>query len=239
MNCLRSLKFIDKLNKKYQRYGLKTLIVHPPEWKFEKDSANISEAIKKNKINIPVIIDKNKSLIKRFGINFWPAQILISDGKIISKHTGEGSYRILEKNIIRFLKIEKQQMIFAREPIYSKHPAIYLGKKKYGKIKKIRNKLKFGVVYVGGKWIQKKEYLENRGKNCYLTLLTRGRKINLVARSFSKSARIVIRLNNRFIRSLTISKPQLYNVIRLKDNAHKKLTLATNSKIAVYSFSFQ
>lgn len=239
MNCLRSLKFIQKLNKKYKKHGLKTLIVHPPEWKFEKDSANISEAIKKNRIKIPIIIDKNKSLIKKFGINFWPAQILVSDSKVVYKHVGEGSYRTLEKHIIRFLKIEKQQMIFAREPIYSKYPAIYLGKKKCGKIKKIENKLKSGIVYISGKWIQKEEHLENRGKDCNLTLLTEGKIIHFVARSFSKSAKIAIRLNNRFIKSLTIGKPQLYNVIKLKGNVQKKLTLTTNSKIAVYSFSFQ
>jgi len=31
MNCLRSLEFIKKIDDKYKKYGLKTIMIHPPE----------------------------------------------------------------------------------------------------------------------------------------------------------------------------------------------------------------
>ena len=43
MNCLRSLELIKKIDKKYKEFGLKTIIVHSPEWEFEKDSKNIDD----------------------------------------------------------------------------------------------------------------------------------------------------------------------------------------------------
>ena len=239
MNCLRSLDFIKKLDKKYRKYGLETVIAHTPEWEFEKDRKNIEYAVKKYKINFPIIIDKNRKLIKKFRLNFWPTQILMSKGKVLYKHIGEGSYKELEHKIIKFLKIKKLKRTFHKEPAYSKHPAIYLGKIKNGNVQCLTGKLKFGVVYIEGKWLQKSEFIENYGKNNSLTILTEGKTINFVAKSLGKSAKMIINLNNKAIKSLTISKPKLYNIVKLKNGMRQKLTLTTNSRIAVYSFSFQ
>ena len=239
MNCLRSLVFIKKLDKKYRKYGLEAVIIHTPEWEFEKDRKNIEYAVKKYNINFPIIIDKNRKLIKKFRLNFWPTQILMSKGKVIYKHIGEGSYKELENNIIRFLKIKKLKRVFHKEPDYSKYPAIYLGKRKRGKIQCLASKLKVGVVYAKGKWLQKSEFLENNEKNNSLTILTEGETINFVAKSLGKPAKMVIRLNNKAIKSLTISKPELYKIVKLKNQTRQKLTLTAKSRIAVYSFSFQ
>ena len=59
MHCLRSLDYIKKINNKYKKYGLKTILIHPPEWEFEKNSDNILHSIKKQKIKFPIIIDKD------------------------------------------------------------------------------------------------------------------------------------------------------------------------------------
>ena len=126
MNCLRSLDYIKKINNKYKKYGLKTILIHPPEWEFEKNGNNILHSIKKQKIKFPIIIDKDKKLIKKLKINFWPSQVLIKSSKnpknflghkksqrdffvnnrIIYKHTGEGNYKALENKIIDILKIK-------------------------------------------------------------------------------------------------------------------------------------
>ena len=58
MNCLRSLDFIKKIGNKYKKYGLKTILIHAPEWEFEKDHNNILRALKRYKIKFPIIIDK-------------------------------------------------------------------------------------------------------------------------------------------------------------------------------------
>ncbi|MBI2647205.1 hypothetical protein HYW99_01900, partial [Candidatus Woesearchaeota archaeon] len=186
MNCLRSLVYIKKIDNKYKQYGLETIIIHPPEWEFEKNVNNIIYALKRYNIKIPLIIDKNKKIIKRLKINFWPTQILIKNRKILYKHIGEGDYKNLENKIIKILKI-KTKKLFNKEPRYSKFPAIYLGKRKKAKITRLKSKLKFGIIHTKGNWLQKDEFLCSIGKEeSSLLILTKGKITNFVVRSINK-----------------------------------------------------
>ncbi|MBI2652287.1 redoxin domain-containing protein [Candidatus Woesearchaeota archaeon] len=242
MNCLRSLEFIKKIDKKYKKYGLETILIHPPEWKFERISRNIVYSLKKHNIKFPIIIDKNKKIIRKLKVDFWPTQILIRNKKIIHKHIGEGDYKNLEDKIIQLLKV-KAKKIFRKEPNYSKFPTVYCGKKKNGKIIEIKNKkLCFGAVYIDSKnkWKPGKEFLKSIKNNSLLTILTKGKIISFVAQSINKKPfKIDIRLNNKYIKNLIINKPQLYNLITLEDEKQHKLALTTKSNLAIYSFSFQ
>ncbi|MEK6949608.1 MAG: hypothetical protein AABX34_05270 [Nanoarchaeota archaeon] len=236
MNCLRSLNYIKKLGSKYKRYGLRTAIVHVPEWDFEKNKDNISMAIKKYGINFKNIVDKNKKLIKNLKINFWPAQILIKNNKIIYKHIGEGNYKALENKIMNVLKA-KTMVLFNNEPEYTKFHAIYAGKRKEGIILELKDKLKFGVIYKKGSWKQNDESLVGKGS---LTIRTKGKIISMVASSINKktiNSKIII--NNKNIRNLKINKPRLYEIIKLKDNKPKILSIETKSKLGIYSFAFR
>lgn len=228
INCLRSLGFIKKIDKKYRKFGLDTILIHPPEWEFEKLSGNIDSAIKQYKINFPIIIDKDKKMTKKLKINFWPTQILIRDGKMLYKHIKEGNYKKLESKIIQTLKI-KTKRLFDEEPKYSKFPTLYLGKRKQKK-----------AIYFDNQWVQKKEYLQSIKNNSSFTLLTKGNIINFVAESLSKKPiKMSVKINNKHVKNLTINKPQLYNIIKLENNKKRKLTLITKSGLVIYSFSFQ
>ena len=239
MNCLRSLNFINKMNDKYSKFGLEMIILHPPEWEFEKNSNNILKALEKYKIKFPVIIDKNKRIINKLKISFWPAQILIKDGTILYKHIGEGGYKRLEGSIRKTLKINVKK-IFDKEPRYANLPTIYLGIGKKGIIKNIGNQLKFGVIYTKGRWSRENEYLKSIGDDCSMTLLTKGNIINFVAKSIhKKSLEIKISLNNKYIKKIIIKEPRLYQILKLKNNGQNKLTLKTRTGLAIYSFSFQ
>jgi hypothetical protein len=239
MNCLRSLKYIKKIYSKYKKYGLEIKLIHPPEWKFEKNRENIISAFKKYNIKFPVIIDKNKKVINKLRVNFWPTQILIKNGNILYRHIGEGSYKNLENKIIDYLKI-KSRNIFGKEPKYNKFPTVYCGKKKNGRILREENKLKFGAVYSDGRCIQKQEYIKPTKNESSITILTKGKTIDFVAHSLNKkSITIIIKLNNKLVRRLTINKPRLYNLMKLNNNRQSKLTIITPKNIAIYSFSFQ
>lgn len=242
MNCLRSLESIKKIDASYKGFGFNTILIHPPEWEFEKDGKNISDAIKKYNINIPIIIDKSKKLIKKFKISFWPAQVLVKNGAVLYRHIGEGNYKKLEERIIKLLDVgnASPKRVFSREPEYSRFPAVYCGKKKHGKMLKFANKLKFGEVYVEGRWDQKKEFIKNNGAKCSLTILTRGTTINFVAESADKKpVKVDVRLNGRRIKNLDVNKPQLYKIIKLTEDKGHRLALAPDSGLKVYSFSFQ
>lgn len=236
MNCLRSLDYIKRIDNKYKKYGLKTILIHPPEWDFEKDSNNIIRAAKKYKIKMHIIIDKNKKIVKKLKINFWPTQILIKDRKILYKHIGEGNYKALEDNIIKALKI-KTKGAFNKEPKYTKLPTVYAGKKKKGIISELKDKLKLGIIYKNGAWKQNNESLTGKGS---LTIKTKGKIVSMVAGSINKNpVKINIKLNNKTNKNIAINEPRLYNLIKLKTNKSKILELSAKSKIAVYSFAFR
>ena len=225
MNCLRSLEYIKKIDNKYKKYGLKTILIHSPEWEFEKNSNNVLRAAKQYHIKIPIIIDKDKKIIKKLKINFWPTQILIKNNRIIYKHIGEGNYKKLENKIRAILKI-KSNAVFNNEPKYTKFQTIYAGKKKGG-----------GSLDKKGHWKQNNEFLEGKG---FLTLKTKGNIISLVAKSISnKPINVKIKVDNKLIKKMKINEPQLYKVVELKNNKSRTLTIETKSKIAVYSFAFQ
>lgn len=246
MNCLRSSEYIKKIDNKYKKYGLETMLIHPPEWDFEKEKKNIVANLKQNNINFPFIADGERKKIAEFGINFWPTQILVRQGKVVYKHIGEGNYKELENEIIDILEIKNLSLkkLFNKEPKYSKHPTVYCGKRKKGKIDYLINmnegKLDFGIIYTPEEWEQKEEYLQSMEDKQSLTIVTRGEIINFVAESLTKKPiKVAIQLNNKFIKNLTIERPQLYKLIELKTDRPEKLTLVTEKNLAIYSFSFQ
>ena len=62
----------------------------------------------------------------------------------------------------------------------------------------------------------------------------------MVASSINKktiNSKIII--NNKNIRNLKINKPRLYEIIKLKDNKPKILSIETKSKLGIYSFAFR
>ncbi|MBI2655789.1 hypothetical protein HYX06_05215 [Candidatus Woesearchaeota archaeon] len=226
MNCLRSLDCIKKIDDSYRKYGLKTIIIHAPEWDFEKSGKNILNAAEKYKIKIPIIIDKNRRIIKKLSVNFWPAQILMSDGKELYRHIGEGNYKKLESSIIKNLKI-KTKSIFHKEPKYSKFPTLYCGKRKGKKIR------------LNG-WIQKNEYIKSIKTNSVFTIKTKGKAVNFVAESLENNPITAkIKLNRAIVKKITINVPQLYNLIKTNDSKQKELVIIAPKKLAVYSFSYQ
>lgn len=226
MNCLRSLDYIKKIDNSYRKYGLKTIIIHAPEWHFEKSDKNILSAVEKYKIKIPVIMDKNKKIIKKLKISFWPAQILIKGGKTVYRHVGEGNYKKLENSITKNLK-RNAKSIFKKEPKYSKFPALYCGKRK-GKTIKLNG------------WIQKNEYMESIKNNSIISIKTEGKATNFVAESLkNKPITAKIKLNDIFTKKITINGPQLYNLIKTNDCKQKELAIMAPKNLAIYSFSFQ
>lgn len=239
MNCLRSLEFIKKIDKKYSNFGLSTILVHPPEWKFEKNLKNISYLIKKYRIDFPVIFDGDRKVIKKLSVDFWPAQLLVSNGKILYRHIGEGNYEKLEDKIAQLLKI-KTRRIFNKLPQYSRFPTVYCGRRKYGRVLDLGSKLKFGVVYAEGKWAQKEECLKSVRGRSSLTVLTKGKRVNFVAQSLAnKPIQVTIELNGKFHKKLAINRPQLYNLTKSGSDKQNKLAVITPKNLAVYSFSFQ
>jgi len=218
MNCRRSLEYISRINSRYKRYGLKTVLVHVPEWQFEKN--NVKKFIREHNIKIPLILDTKKRIIKKFAVNFWPAQILLDNDKLIYRHIGEGGYSQLEEAIRIKLKA-KTDKIFNTEPEYSKHPCTYFGRKK-----------KNHRFAIEGRWRQYNECIIGDGK---IHLTVRGKKILLVAAS-EKGSIIYIR-GNDFRDSIPIKRADLYLLKEFRTARKRRLSLIIMNPTRIYSLA--
>jgi thiol-disulfide isomerase/thioredoxin len=122
INSIRPMPYIDNWNQKYSDKGLVTVGVHSPEFEFEKNHANVNEAVKRFGINYPVIIDSDHGTWNAFENNYWPRFYLIdTQGYIRYDHIGEGDYDQIEKSI-QSLVAERASLMGAKEISFNKKP---------------------------------------------------------------------------------------------------------------------
>jgi peroxiredoxin len=104
INCYRESPYVESLWKRYKDYGLVVVGVHSPEFDFEKNPANILNAIKAEGITYPVVTDGEKQIWNKFGNHFWPGNYLIDPhGEVVYTQFGEGGYAKEEETIRKHL----------------------------------------------------------------------------------------------------------------------------------------
>jgi cytochrome c biogenesis protein CcdA/thiol-disulfide isomerase/thioredoxin len=107
INCLRTLPHVEAWYRKYRRDGLVVVGVHTPEFPFEKEAANVDEAIASNGLTYPVVQDNDYGTWNAYANQYWPAKYLIdARGRIRYVHFGEGDYGTTE-SAIRSLLAER------------------------------------------------------------------------------------------------------------------------------------
>jgi thiol-disulfide isomerase/thioredoxin len=103
INSLRELPYMKAWAAKYKDAGLVVIGVHAPEFGFEKDPANVKEAVSSLKVSYPVPIDCNHW--RAFDNEYWPADYFIdARGRVRYHHFGEGEYVESERIIQTLLK---------------------------------------------------------------------------------------------------------------------------------------
>lgn len=104
INWRRTLPYLSAWAEKYRDQGLVVVGVHTPEFSFEHNAKNISEAAKEMKIGYPIAIDNNYAVWRAFGNEYWPALYIIdANGRIRHHQFGEGGYQESERIIQRLL----------------------------------------------------------------------------------------------------------------------------------------
>src|SRR3989344_4406767 len=105
INCIRTLPYLKSWHEKYSNKGLVIIGVHTPEFSFEKDHANVLNAVKELGIKYPVVQDNDYVTWTAFKNRYWPRKYLIdSEGYIRYDHVGEGAYEETEIKIQELLK---------------------------------------------------------------------------------------------------------------------------------------
>jgi thiol-disulfide isomerase/thioredoxin len=105
INSLRELPHIRSWAAKYKDAGLIVIGVHTPEFGFEKERANVENAVRDYQVPFPVPIDSDHGIWNSFGNEYWPADYIIdAKGRIRYHHFGEGEYDQSEHVIQELLR---------------------------------------------------------------------------------------------------------------------------------------
>ena len=104
INCQRTLPHMTQWHGQYAAQGLKVIGVHTPEFAFERDRANIEEALRQHQITYPVPVDNDFKTWNAYENGYWPHLFLADrQGVMRYDHIGEGAYEETEQMIEQLL----------------------------------------------------------------------------------------------------------------------------------------
>ena len=107
-NCQNVYPHVISWHEKYEDDGLAVVAIHTPEFAFEKEIENVRDAMAKEGIEFPVVLDNDYATWRAYGNRFWPRIYVIDiNGNIVYDHIGEGAYDITE-NVIKKLLDERR-----------------------------------------------------------------------------------------------------------------------------------
>ena len=105
INSLRELPYMKAWAAKYKDAGLVVIGVHTPEFGFERDPANVKNAVFDLKVPYPIPIDSDHFIWRAFRNEYWPANYFVdAKGRIRYHYFGEGDYEQSERVIQALLK---------------------------------------------------------------------------------------------------------------------------------------
>jgi thiol-disulfide isomerase/thioredoxin len=100
INCMHTIPYLNKWYQNYAEKGLVIIGIHTPEFEFEKNTDNVKQAVKDYQIEYPVLQDNSYATWKAYQNKYWPRDYLIdTQGFIRYDHIGEGGYDETEKAI--------------------------------------------------------------------------------------------------------------------------------------------
>lgn len=105
INCQRTFPYVTAWYEQYKDDGLIVIGIHTPEFSFEKDKANVENAMREFGITYPVVLDNDYGTWNAYGNRFWPRKYLIDiHGNVVYDHIGEGAYEETEMKIQELLR---------------------------------------------------------------------------------------------------------------------------------------
>lgn len=104
INCIRTFPHVEGWYERYKDHGLVVVGVHSPEFRFERDAANVEAAAERYGITYPIAQDNDYRVWEAYHNRFWPAKYLVDPwGRIRYTHFGEGAYEETELRIRELL----------------------------------------------------------------------------------------------------------------------------------------
>jgi cytochrome c biogenesis protein CcdA/thiol-disulfide isomerase/thioredoxin len=124
INCIRTLSEVTAWDRRYRDRGLTIVGVHTPEFPFEREAANVADAIDQNGIEYPVAQDNDYATWNAYGNQYWPAKYLVdAQGRVRYVHFGEGEYGETEAAIRELLTESGHRPGAARVEAHAETPS--------------------------------------------------------------------------------------------------------------------
>lgn len=241
INCIRTLPYLKAWDEKYRDQGLVIIGVHTPEFEFEKDSGNVSQALSDFEIKYPVMQDNNYATWQAYGNRYWPAKYLIdSEGKVVYTHFGEGEYDTTEAAIQSALAVSAP----INNPDYvvsAQTPELYLGSDRYQP----------GYIDFSGRWKDFGEYRQGTPPNTVMSLDFNSKDVYLVMGPRKSYGQVTIQLDGQPVTAqsagkdvsngkVEVSTKKAYHLISLPQSGKHTLTITVTDVFSVefYAFTF-
>ncbi|HTD34709.1 MAG TPA: redoxin family protein, partial [Candidatus Elarobacter sp.] len=104
INCRHVTPELQKLRAAYGERDLAIVGVHAPETPYERDHANVRQALREQDITWPVVFDDGFRLWNAYGVDAWPTQLLFDrHGTLRARFVGEGYDAQLEAAVKRLV----------------------------------------------------------------------------------------------------------------------------------------
>lgn len=263
INCVRTLPHVKEWYNKYKNDGFIIIGVHTPEFEFEKNPANVKDAVKRFDITYPVALDNNYQTWQNYNNRYWPAHYLIDEAGIIRYvHFGEGNYKETENAIRTLLGLSHMAEKQERADRRSETPETYLGYQRASNYHPdiiIQENKTASYSYNGmlgddqiglkGSWFISAQYIKAMGDST-LSLNFIADKVYLVMDSDQKAAIQVLLDSNPLPKhyytkdynergELVVQGARMYEVLDLKgDYGRHIVTLQIPSEVKAYVFTF-
>lgn len=110
INCLHVLDDLAYLERKYAGRPLTVIGVHSPKFAREEDPATVREAVLRNDVAHPVLLDNQRRTWDAYAVKGWPTLVLVGpDGYILGQVAGEGHRTELDAAVAAALAARDQK----------------------------------------------------------------------------------------------------------------------------------
>ena len=263
INCKRTLPYINEWYKKYEDEGLVIIGLHTPEFSFEKVEKNVIEAVKKENIKYPVVMDNDFSTWRAYQNRYWPMKYLIDmDGFVVYAHAGEGAYDETELKIQELLgelhsRLEMKTSVSggiidpankvvvgevgSQETYFGSDRNEYLANGEQNKEGEqtltIPNNIILNKLYLGGKWNIFPEYA-SAGAGGEIVFKYKSKNIYMTAGSKS-GAEVEVYLDGKLNKTINIKSETLYTLIEGTNyNEHTLRLKIKSGTLEAFTFTF-
>lgn len=264
INCLRTLPALKEMWEKYKSKNFIIIGIHTPEFEFEKEIENVKAAVKKHRIEYPVLNDPERINWNRYGNKYWPRYALINPrGNLILEHIGESGYDEIDERIAGELG-NKGERIWEKKRIYPAgiSPEIYAGSLRNPGLGSGEACTKEGcqyvdpgnhirdVIYISGNWNQEPGFLVFEGKEGHISFRYYASEVNLVMegkgiaevlldekplKKEDAGADIELKNGKSYV---IIDRSDMYNIIKSRNFKMGEIKLIPFKGLRVYAYTF-